>query len=487
MSYRWNIIDFKKSVLPEESILNFMNQLAEDRVNLHGFALLHKYDLLANIYYKPFEAESLHRMYSVGKSLTSLAIGILLSEKKIALEDPICNYFQDKLPKKGVHPYIAETTIKDMLCMTTAHATTTYKKYPGDWVESFFCIEPSHRPGTVFSYDTSAAHVLSALVEQLSGMELLKFLRLKCLNEIGFSKDAYIIKDPYGVSQGGSGLVCKLDDILRVARLFLDKGLYNGKQLVSSEYIKEATCNQVDTILQSYLDEQLGYGYQIWKTRNEGFSFYGIGGQLALCLPEEDFILVTMADTLNNPNGIKDIYDAFFQHIYPHITYKECSESENKLKGSLNEVVEFLPAVSVKDLSMFKFKTYLDFHTLGHQINDLQFTFNENKLGIEKLQLHLDKHEGMLKYILNGYQHTILFGIDNRLDKLEHYDYVSYSSGTWLRESVFYIKTYLMDECLASVSTLLVFREKSITIQFKHTEKSIFKDYDGIATGCYIE
>lgn len=483
MGYKWNRIDSKKSILPEKSILNFMSQLAEDRVNLHGFALLHKYDLLANIYYKPFKAESLHRMYSVGKSFVSLAIGILLSEGKIALEDPICNYFQDKLPKEGVHPYIAEIRIKDMLSMRTAHGTTTYKRYAGDWVESFFNIEPSHRPGTVFSYDTSSTHVLSALVERLSGLELLEFLRIKCLNEIGFSKEAYMIKDPYGVSQGGSGLVCRLDDILRVARLFLDKGIYKGKQLVSSDYLKEATGNQVDTILQSCLDEQLGYGYQTWRVRNKGFSFYGIGGQLAVCFPEEDFILATTADTLNNPNGIKDIYDAFFQHIYPYISSNKCNESKNKLTGSLHEIEESLSAVSVKDLSNFKFETYLDAHTLGKQINNLQYTFDENKLGIESLQLNLEKEKGILKFILNGYGHEILFGIENISAKFKDKRYDGYTSGTWLRKNVFYIKTYLMGEYLASVSALLVFRENSVTVSFKHTEKEIFEEYKGTATG----
>lgn len=114
-----------------------------------------------------------------------------------------------------------------------------------------------------------------------------------------------------------------------------------------------------NTILQPYLDEQLGYGYQIWKTRNGGFCFYGIGGQLAVCLPKQDFILVTMADTLNNSNGIKDIYDAFFQHIYPYLAPAECSKRTNELNQSLTEVVSSLSASSVQDISTFEFETFI--------------------------------------------------------------------------------------------------------------------------------
>ena len=91
--------------------------------------------------------------------------------------------------------------------MRTCHDKTTYKA-PGvtDWVASFFTVPPTHVPGTNFSYDTSSTHTLGALIEKLSGMDLLSYLRFKFLDEIGFSANAYILKDPNGVSMGGSGL-----------------------------------------------------------------------------------------------------------------------------------------------------------------------------------------------------------------------------------------------------------------------------------------
>ena len=107
-----------------------------------------------------------------------LAIGLLQGEGRLRIEDPICQYFEVKLGEE-VHPWINQTTIKDMLCMTTPHQTTTYKRYQGEWVESFFRVTPTHKPGTIFSYDTSATHVLSALVEKLSGMDLMSYLRIR--------------------------------------------------------------------------------------------------------------------------------------------------------------------------------------------------------------------------------------------------------------------------------------------------------------------
>lgn len=104
--------------------------------------------------------------------MTSITIGLLLRDNRIALEDYICDYFLDKLPEEGTHPWIKAMTIRHLLTMSTAHASTTYKRYDGDdWVKSFFVVEPDYPPGTKFSYDTSSSHVLAALVERVSKMD----------------------------------------------------------------------------------------------------------------------------------------------------------------------------------------------------------------------------------------------------------------------------------------------------------------------------
>ena len=117
-------------------------------------------------------------MFSVGKSFTSIAIGLLQEEGKLSIHDRICDYFPDKLPEEGAHPYILQTTIRDMLMMASPHQGTTYKLMDSeDWVKTFFHYKPVRYPGTSFVYDTSATHVLSALVERISQMSLLQYLK----------------------------------------------------------------------------------------------------------------------------------------------------------------------------------------------------------------------------------------------------------------------------------------------------------------------
>lgn len=95
-------------------------------------------ELIGERYWEPFHRDSLHRMYSITKSFTSLATGLLAAEGKIGLDDRICTYFPEKLPEGGAHPWCEEMTIRDLLTMRTCYESTTFKRYDGDWVESFF-------------------------------------------------------------------------------------------------------------------------------------------------------------------------------------------------------------------------------------------------------------------------------------------------------------------------------------------------------------
>ena len=467
-----SMTDNKKKI-PEKAVKSFLKQLQDDRVNLHGFLMMLEDEVIYEGYWEPFHAESMHRMYSVGKSFTSIAIGLLVEDGKLKLTDKICTYFEDKLPKEGVHPWIKETTIRDMLCMTSAHHATTYKRYAGnDWVESFFHVEPTHKPGTIFSYDTSSTHVLSALVERLTGMQLLDYLRVKFLDRIGFSKDAKILKDPMGVSQGGSGLICTLRDLGLVANVCLHMGEYKGEQLLPKEYLMEATKKQVDTVLQPFLDEQFGYGYQIWKARHDGFCFYGMGGQLAVCFPQHNFVFATMSDTQGSPDGIKNIFDAFYRQVYPYLESSPLKESEESLTDMIDNLK--LPVAS----SMYE--PYKD----GKKEMAQSYSMQPNPMGLEEFTVTINGEVGYFDYKMKQKSHRLTFHLkEASYQNFPETQYKCMCSGVWLSEEVLYIKTNIIEECFASVNMLLVFRDNTVTICIKKVAEMFLQDYEGFATG----
>src|SRR5690554_6067515 len=130
-----------------EHVQDFIVKLDAYDLCMHSVLLIRRRKLVAEAYYAPFTAKTLHRMFSVTKSFTSLAIGLLQEEGKLSLDHQIADYFPEKLPNQGLHPYLRETTIRDMLIMASPHATTTYQRRPvEDWVQSFFAVEPTHPP-----------------------------------------------------------------------------------------------------------------------------------------------------------------------------------------------------------------------------------------------------------------------------------------------------------------------------------------------------
>ncbi len=304
-----------------ESIERFQEKILEREVNLHSFLLMEGGRITAQWYRPPYGRETRHRMFSITKSLTSLAIGFLEEEGKLCLTDSICQYFPEFAPEDGeISPWLKECRIVDMLRMESCHSMTTYKQIATDrWVESFFRVKPNHCPGTVFSYDTSASIVMTALAEKLSGRKLLDYLREKVFDAVGIFQDAYVSETPDGVSNGGSGLMGTTEDLARLGHLLNHLGNWQGKQLLPENYLLRALNYQTGTGLQGVVDERKGYGYQFWLNRKGGFVLYGMGGQLVMCFPEYDAVFVTTAYTHGDPAGQQSIYDAFYEYIYPEI------------------------------------------------------------------------------------------------------------------------------------------------------------------------
>ncbi len=499
--------------VPESAVSDFIDSLEADGLTMHGFAMADRGRLLAEGYWAPFTAGSLHRMYSVGKSFVSLAIGLLQEEGRLRLDDPICGYFGDKCPEEGIHPWIEQMTIRNMLTMTTCHRQTTYKRYKGDWVESFFRVAPDHLPGAVFSYDTSATHVLAALTERLSGRKLMDYLRVKAFDRIGVSKEAYFMEDPYGVSQGGSGLNCTLRDLLAVAELVTAGGCYQGERLLPAAYLEEALRCQITTVQQPVYDEQLGYGYQIWQGRHGSFYFYGIGGQLAVCFPRERFVMVTMGDTLDNKNGIKDIFDAFETCIYPWIAGKNSDEIKvpgadvTGGTGTQGAEVSEGPGADAsggtgtwgaKRAEAMRLEDRLrglalapvpgkSFSGIQGEVGGREYFFEENQLRVTKLRLCFSREGGSLYMTKEGRDFELVFGWDGYAGgifpwKLGDEAAECLCHGAWVMEDYLYIRCHILGANMAKLAAGLRFQGGKVTLKLQKGADDALKSFEGVAS-----
>ena len=170
-------------------------------LSMHGMVVMRHGEVVAEAYAQPFDADSLHRMYSVSKSFVSLAIGALEADGLISINDTIDKYFPDYV-NENTDPRIAKTKIVDLLRMASPFRKgSTYKgKTDMNWVETFFVAPVGKEPGTEYLYDTSATYILDVIVERVTGKPFLEYLKDKALREIGFSEDAWCVKAPEGYS-----------------------------------------------------------------------------------------------------------------------------------------------------------------------------------------------------------------------------------------------------------------------------------------------
>lgn len=463
-------IGLENSGIPSKAITSFENALEKLQVRIHGYMMLSGKNILAERYYAPYHKDSLHRMYSVSKSFTALAVGLLIQKGKLALDDKICDYFPEKLPEEGAHPWCEEMTIRDMLTMRTCYGSTTFKRYSGnDWTESFFRVEPDHIPGTVFSYDTSSSHVLAALVEKMTGKTMLDFMREEMLDELGFSKEAYMIPDPVGVSQGGSGMMSTLRDMACVAYLCNQYGVLDGKELLPVDFMKEATSNQVPTDLNAKLDEQFGYGYFIWMPREEGFTFFGMGGQLAVCFPKYDFCYVTMADVIGSPCGVQLLHDCFYQTIYPYL-----------VKNGEKEVCQAKDKTTRTDIM-----DACNMETSCHKMHNKTYTFYPNKINWEKVTFDWERGELHLaipteEFVFRFNPNTANIEKCNQEDAWVLQDFLNTGYRCecrgYLKQGHFFLHCFLVDEEQGNMQMDFAWKDSRMTVHVVSTADPFIND-----------
>ena len=435
-------------------IQSFVNRLQKEDVNMHGFLLTVDGQEKAKAYYAPFREGQPHRMYSVSKTMTALAIGMLLDEGKLHLDDCICDYFRDYLPENP-SPWLTGLTIRDMLRMATCYRWTQYREgVDEDWAKPFFTGTPTHAPGSVFYYDTGCSQVFAALVKRLSGQETIDFLEDRLFKPLGCQDQRYWLRDPSGCCQGGTGLCMSLRDLHRVALCLLN----GGEGIVPAWFAKEMTEKHIDTLMQANEEEQYGYCWQCWRTR-AGWVMYGMGGQLAVVCPDKKTVLSTIADVRLDPWGIQRLYDAFFEEIYPYIGKEDMEPVTLELAC---HTVPDHPAFGIPETGVYQFP-------------------EGNQMQMESLQL-----KGDCLYYENAHGKCELpFGRgENKEIGFPGYPSVpGLACGGWVDKDLLRIRCYAIGNSPCGFDMLIHFQGNTATVQGRRSYDPMTHGYEGVATG----
>ena len=263
---------------------------ASKDTEMHHFMALRHGKVICECNFAPYPKGMWHITHSMCKSITGMAIGMLIEEGKLKLDENIYDIFSDHMNafSKIFRPAI---TVENLLTMTSGVTFNESGIVSGnDWLESFLNASVNGKPGTEFQYNSLNTYVLSAIVTKRTGETLTEYLTPRLFEPLGITK-YYWETCPKGITKGGWGLFLCAEDMAKLGQLYLQKGKWNGQQLVSEYWIEISTARHLKTQNDTY-----GYGYQLWMEQRPGSCEYnGMLGQNVIIYPDMDMVLVTNA------------------------------------------------------------------------------------------------------------------------------------------------------------------------------------------------
>lgn len=293
-------------------ILKFV-EAAEKQIHaLHSFMVVRHGHVVAEGWWAPHQAESPHEVASLAKSFTSTAVGLAIAEGRMSLSDRVLSYFPESAP---VEPSanLKAMRVRDLLTMTAGHETVAnIWDSTESWTKIFLAQPVPHVPGTYFLYNPPATYMLSGIVQKVTGLTVLEYLMPRLFEPLDIEQPTWK-SGRDGFTAGGWGLNLRTEDVAKFGQLYLQKGMWHGRQLIPAAWVEEATARQVSFGSDPANNWEQGYGYQFWRFRHEIYGGIGARGQFCMVMPEQDAVLAVTAGTDN----MQAVLNLLWEHFLP--------------------------------------------------------------------------------------------------------------------------------------------------------------------------
>jgi CubicO group peptidase (beta-lactamase class C family) len=286
---------------------------------LHSIMIVRHGHVVAEGWWAPYASNEPHMLYSLSKSFTSTAIGIAQAEGRLSIDDPVLKFFPGDAP---VDPSenLKAMRIRSLLMMSSGHLGGTIGPFPftskENLTRAFLALPVEHKPGTHFVYNTPASFMLSAVVQKVTGETALDYLGPRLFEPLGIGKPEWE-SSAEGISFGGFGLSLKTEDIARFGQLLLQRGEWNGRRILSAEWVDAATSLQTSNGVYPDSDWDQGYGYQFWRCRHGFYRGDGAFGQFCFVMPQYDTVIAITSGTGNMGAVMNLLWDRLLPELRP--------------------------------------------------------------------------------------------------------------------------------------------------------------------------
>jgi len=287
-------------------------EAADQQVNsMHSFMLVRHGYVIAEAWWEPESADTPHVLWSLSKSFTSTAVGLAVAEGKLSVDDLVLKFFPEDAPAEPSRNLKA-MRVRDLLTMTCGHQEEVNWREAKHWVKAFLNHPVPHKPGTHFQYNTPGTYMLSAIVQKVTGQSVLDYLTPKLFEPLGIDKPRWDTS-PQGISIGGYGLYLRTEDIAKFGQLYLQKGNWNGRQLIPADWIEQATSKQVSNGSDPDRDPDKDNSFQYCRCRSGAYRGDGKDGQFCIVLPELDTVIAITANSTDLQGQLNVVWD----HLLP--------------------------------------------------------------------------------------------------------------------------------------------------------------------------
>ena len=378
--------------ISSSAVLSFVD--AADKIEyMNSFMLLRHGNVVAEGWWAPYSASSPHMLYSLSKSFTSTAVGLAISEGKLSLDDEVIKFFPEDVPADP-SANLKSMRLSDLLRMSTGHQIEPQRTAEAPWVKTFLAQPVPFKPGTHFLYNTAGTYMQSAIVQKVTGQTVLDYLRPRLFEPLGIENPTWEAS-PQGISAGGFGLSIRTEDIAKFGQLYLQKGKWQGKQLVPEAWVEAATARQTSNGSSPKSDWDQGYGYQFWRCRHGAYRGDGAFGQYCVVMPEQDAVIAITSGVKN----MQQVLDVVWDKLLPAMAATTLPPDEQ----AANQLSQRLKSLALKPQD-----------GAGKPANVIgkTFTFESNAQKLESITLQNSATDGAVTLIarVDGKDQAIVCG-----------------------------------------------------------------------------
>jgi hypothetical protein len=429
----------------------------------HSFMLLRHGHVIAEGWWKPFEPAFTHTLYSLSKSFTSTAIGMLVKDGKLNIDADVISFFPDEIPAVP-DDHLKQMKVKHLLTMNTGHAEDTMPKMRASqdtWTKTYLSLPVAFEPGTHFLYNTGNTYMLGAIVYKITGMTLAAFLGPRLFQPLDI-KDYNWETSPQGLNTAGYGLRVKTEDIAKFGQVYLQNGKWNGKEILTETWVKDATSYQTKS-QEGTGDWAQGYGYQFWRCKPGFYRGDGAYGQYCIVMPQHDAVMAVTSESWDMQKSMTTIWE----NVLPAIGTSVLPENETALTGlkkDLNSLVLAIPKSAVSS-------------PLAEKYSGKKFKLDNNDFTATETSFTFSKDACNWTTITPKGSTTIAFGWQNWITNKDSALYIFPVAGrihvpskiagtaTWLTENTLQLNARFV-EAMHGDTITCIFDDNKLTVSF---------------------